>query len=102
VAIFFEVHDPTQGNRQGNDVGSQYRSAVYYTDESQREISEKAKTIYSAVIAPRGYPKATTEIAPLGDFFYAEGHHQQYLAKNPNGYRCHAATDIPFPADALG
>src|SRR4051794_365866 len=101
VAIFFEVHDPTQGNRQGNDIGSQYRSAVYYTDDAQREISERAKAVYSTVIEPRGYPKATTEIAPIGDFFYAEGYHQQYLAKNPNGYRCHAATDIPFPREAL-
>ena len=101
VAIFFEVHDPTQGNRQGNDIGSQYRSAVYYTDDAQREIAERAKAVYSTVIEPRGYPKATTEIAPIGDFFYAEGYHQQYLAKNPNGYRCHAATDIPFPREAL-
>lgn len=101
AAIFFEVHDPTQGNRQGNDIGSQYRSAVYYTDDSQREVSERAKAAYTTVIEPRGYPKATTEIAPLGEFFYAEGYHQQYLAKNPNGYRCHAATDIPFPRDLL-
>jgi peptide-methionine (S)-S-oxide reductase len=101
LAAFFEVHDPTQGNRQGNDIGSQYRSAVYYTDESQRALAERAKAAYSETILQRGYAKATTEIAPLEEFYYAEGQHQQYLAKNPNGYRCHAATGIGFPVGAL-
>ena len=101
VGIFFEVHDPTQGNRQGNDVGTQYRSAIYFGDESQRAVAERAKAAYGAEIEARGYGTITTEIAPEGEFFYAEGYHQQYLAKNPNGYRCHAATGIAFPADAL-
>jgi peptide-methionine (S)-S-oxide reductase len=102
VATFFEVHDPTQGMRQGGDVGTQYRSAIYYGDDSQREVAEKAKEAFTATLSELGYGSATTEIAPLGDFFYAEGHHQQYLAKNPNGYRCHATTGVPFPLAALG
>jgi peptide-methionine (S)-S-oxide reductase len=97
VARFFEVHDPTQGMRQGNDVGTQYRSAIYYTNEEQREIAEQAKATFSAQLAKLGFDPVTTEIAPAGAFYYAEGYHQQYLAKNPNGYRCHATTGISFP-----
>ncbi|MDT4907784.1 MAG: peptide-methionine (S)-S-oxide reductase [Pseudonocardiales bacterium] len=98
LRLFFETHDPTQGMRQGNDIGTQYRSAIYYTDESQREVAEAAKAAYSAKLEAAGYGPATTEIAPAGEFFYAEGYHQQYLAKNPNGYRCHSTTGVPFPA----
>jgi peptide-methionine (S)-S-oxide reductase len=98
LRLFFETHDPTQGMRQGNDIGTQYRSAIYYTDEAQREVAEAAKAKYSAKIEALGYGPATTEIAPAGEFFYAEGYHQQYLAKNPNGYRCHSTTGVPFPA----
>jgi peptide-methionine (S)-S-oxide reductase len=101
VAIFFEVHDPTQGMRQGNDVGTQYRSAIYYTDDAQREIAERATQIFGAELAALGYGAITTEIAPAGDFYYAEGYHQQYLAKNPNGYRCHSTTGVHFPLDKL-
>ncbi|MBN9620192.1 MAG: peptide-methionine (S)-S-oxide reductase MsrA [Actinobacteria bacterium] len=101
VATFFEVHDPTQGMRQGNDVGTQYRSGIYYTDEAQREIAEKAKAAFGARLAELGYGAITTEVAPLGDFYYAEGYHQQYLAKNPDGYRCHATTGLTFPREAL-
>ena len=101
VATFFEVHDPTQGMRQGNDVGTQYRSAIYYTDEAQREIAEQAKAIFSQTLIDLGYDKVTTEIAPAGEFYYAEDYHQQYLAKNPNGYRCHATTGVHFPLDKL-
>ncbi len=101
VAIFFEVHDPTQGMRQGNDVGTQYRSAIYYADEHQREVAEKAKAAFGATIAELGYGGITTEIAPAGEFYYAEGYHQQYLAKNPNGYRCHATTGISFPSEVF-
>jgi peptide-methionine (S)-S-oxide reductase len=101
VATFFEVHDPTQGMRQGNDIGTQYRSAIYYTDDAQREVAEKAKAIFSQTLTELGYDKATTEIAPAGEFYYAEGYHQQYLAKNPNGYRCHATTGVRFPLDKL-
>jgi len=98
LRLFFETHDPTQGMRQGNDVGTQYRSAIYYTDESQREQAEAAKAAFSAKLEAAGYGSATTEIAPAGEFFYAEDYHQQYLAKNPNGYRCHSTTGVPFPA----
>jgi peptide-methionine (S)-S-oxide reductase len=101
VAAFFEVHDPTQGMRQGNDVGTQYRSAIYYTSEAQRAVAERAKAAYSAKLQELGYGPATTEIAPAAEFYYAEGYHQQYLAKNPNGYRCHASTGLSFPAEAL-
>ncbi len=97
VATFFEVHDPTQGMRQGNDIGSQYRSAIYYTTDEQRAVAEQARDTYAKRLAELGYGEVTTEIAPDADFFYAEGYHQQYLAKNPNGYRCHASAGVPFP-----
>lgn len=101
VAKFFEVHDPTQGMRQGNDVGTQYRSGIYYADEAQRAIAEQAKAAFSAKLEDLGYGRVTTEIAPLGEFYYAEGYHQQYLAKNPNGYRCHSTTGVTFPLEKL-
>ena len=97
VAIFFETHDPTQGMRQGNDLGTQYRSAIYYTDDRERDIAEQAAKAYSVPLEARGYGPVTTEIAPLQHFYYAEDYHQQYLAKNPYGYRCHESTGIPFP-----
>jgi peptide-methionine (S)-S-oxide reductase len=97
VAKFFEIHDPTQGMQQGNDVGTQYRSAIYTTDDEQRSVAEQAKQTYAATLQQLGYGTVTTEIAPLGEFYYAEGYHQQYLAKNPNGYRCHATTGVAFP-----
>ncbi|PZS13847.1 MAG: peptide-methionine (S)-S-oxide reductase, partial [Pseudonocardiales bacterium] len=78
---FFETHDPTQGMRQGNDIGTQYRSAIYYTDDSQRAAAERAKAAYSARLEAADYGSATTEIAPAAEFYYAEGYHQQYLAK---------------------
>jgi peptide-methionine (S)-S-oxide reductase len=101
VAKFFEVHDPTQGMRQGNDVGTQYRSGIYYTDDTQREVAERAKKVFGETLEGLGYGSVTTEIAPLQDFFYAEGYHQQYLAKNPNGYRCHSTTGVSFPLNRL-
>jgi peptide-methionine (S)-S-oxide reductase len=101
VATFFEVHDPTQGMRQGNDVGTQYRSGIYYTDEAEREVAERATKVFGEKLAELGYGAITTEIAPLGEFFYAEGYHQQYLAKNPFGYRCHSTTGLDFPLDQL-
>jgi peptide-methionine (S)-S-oxide reductase len=101
VATFFEVHDPTQGMRQGNDVGTQYRSAIYYTDEEQKAVAEKATRLFGEKLDELGYGAITTEIAPLGEFYYAEGYHQQYLAKNPDGYRCHATTGLTFPRDQL-
>jgi peptide-methionine (S)-S-oxide reductase len=97
VRTFFEVHDPTQGMRQGNDVGTQYRSAIYTTSSAQAEAADRLTKRYAEELARRGLGPVTTEIAPAGDYFYAEDHHQQYLAKNPFGYRCHANTGVPFP-----
>jgi peptide-methionine (S)-S-oxide reductase len=86
VKAFFETHDPTQGMRQGGDVGSQYRSAIYYANDAQRQIAEAAKDAYDVSLQKAGYDPITTEIAPEGPFFYAEDYHQQYLHKVPNGY----------------
>jgi len=98
VKTFFEVHDPTQGMRQGNDVGTQYRSAIYTTTPEQTEVAEQLTKVYAEELAQRGLGPVTTEIAPAGAYYYAEDYHQQYLAKNPYGYRCHANTGVPFPA----
>jgi peptide-methionine (S)-S-oxide reductase len=100
VKAFFEFHDPTQGMRQGNDIGTQYRSAVYTLSDEQAEIAQKLAAAYEPELERRGYGKITTEIKPSPTYYYAEDHHQQYLAKNPNGYRCHSATGVPFPANA--
>jgi peptide-methionine (S)-S-oxide reductase len=97
VKKFFEVHDPTQGMRQGNDVGTQYRSAIYTTTPEQTAVAERLTKVYAEELARRGYDAVTTEIAPAPAYYYAEDHHQQYLAKNPHGYRCHATTGVPFP-----
>src|SRR5271167_3098516 len=86
LKIFWEGHDPTQGMRQGNDVGSQYRSAILYLDEAQRVAAESSRDAYQAVLARAGHGEITTEIAKAGPFYYAEAYHQQYLAKNPGGY----------------
>jgi len=96
---FWEEHDPTQGMRQGNDVGSQYRSAIYWTTEAQRALADASATTYEPVLIDRGYGAVTTEIAPAEGrpFFYAEEYHQQYLYKVPNGYRCHSQTGVPLP-----
>ena len=83
---FWEDHDPTQGMRQGNDVGSQYRSVLYTQGDEQAATAERTKVAFGASLQDAGYGDITTEIAPLGDFFYAEPYHQQYLAKNPAGY----------------
>jgi peptide-methionine (S)-S-oxide reductase len=86
LAVFWEAHDPTQGMRQGNDVGTQYRSTILCFDEAQRKAAERSRDSYQAELARAGYGAITTEIAPVGEFYYAETYHQQYLAKNPNGY----------------
>jgi peptide-methionine (S)-S-oxide reductase len=86
LKAFWEDHDPSQGMRQGNDVGTQYRSGIYYTDDEQRTAAEATKKTYGEALSEAGYGAITTEIAPLGAFNYAEPYHQQYLAKNPNGY----------------
>lgn len=93
----FEAHDPTQGMRQGNDVGSQYRSAIYYLDEAQHAIVEKSVAEYQQALKQSGLGRITTEIAPLADFYYAEEEHQQYLAKNPGGYCGLKGTGISCP-----
>lgn len=97
---FWEQHDPTQGNRQGNDIGSQYRSALLWTTDEQRDLADRTATAYGQVIAERGYGAITTQIAPASSFEYylAEEYHQQYLYKVPNGYRCHANTGLALPA----
>ena len=97
LQVFWENHDPTQGMRQGNDVGTQYRSAVYLTDESQRAAVESTRAMYQERLRSAGYGEITTEVAPLRDFFYAEPYHQQYLSKNPNGYCGIGGTGVSCP-----
>ena len=97
VATFYEVHDPTQGMRQGNDMGTQYRSAIYFTTPGQEQVANSVTQRFQAELTRRGFGQITTEIAPEQPYYYAEDHHQQYLAKNPNGYRCHANTGVKFP-----
>lgn len=86
LKVFFENHDPTQGMRQGNDVGAQYRSAVFTTDDAQRTAALAARDTMQTALTAAGYGRITTGIAPAGSFFFAEGYHQQYLDANPNGY----------------
>jgi peptide-methionine (S)-S-oxide reductase len=86
LKTFWENHDPTQGMRQGNDVGTQYRSGIYVFSEAQRMAAEASKAAYGQALAGRGYGPVTTEILDAGPFYFAEDYHQQYLAKNPNGY----------------
>lgn len=100
LKTFWENHDPTQGYRQGNDVGTQYRSALYWTTPEQEELARVSKERYQAVLTGNGLDPITTEIAPADDrvFYYAEPEHQQYLEKNPHGYDCHANTGYALPA----
>jgi peptide-methionine (S)-S-oxide reductase len=86
LRVFWEAHDPTQGMRQGNDTGTQYRSAIYTYSDAQRRSAEQTRDAYQAALTKAGYPAITTEIAQAGPFYYAEEYHQQYLAKNPGGY----------------
>jgi peptide-methionine (S)-S-oxide reductase len=86
LRAFWEAHDPTQGMRQGNDVGTQYRSAIYWTTEAQREAAERSRDAYQTALAAAGHRAITTEIAAAPPFYFAEEYHQQYLAKNPGGY----------------
>jgi len=97
LRVFWETHDPTQGFRQGNDFGSQYRSAIYWTTEEQRAKAEASCELYQNVLTQAGLGEITTEILPAPTFYYAEDYHQQYLAKVPNGYDCHANTGIAYP-----
>jgi peptide-methionine (S)-S-oxide reductase len=97
LKIFWENHDPTQGNRQGNDVGTQYRSGIYYASEEQRKAAEASRDLYQKHLSAAGYRKITTEIIPAPDFYYAEDYHQQYLAKNPDGYCGLGGTGVSCP-----
>lgn len=97
LKTFWEEHDPTQGMRQGNDVGTQYRSAIYTTTPEQAELVDKSRAAYQEALNARGLGRITTEISPAGEFFYAETYHQQYLAKNPNGYCGLQGTGVSCP-----
>jgi peptide-methionine (S)-S-oxide reductase len=97
LRLFWENHDPTQGMRQGNDVGTQYRSTIYWADEAQRAAAERSREAYQRELRDAGYGVITTEIAQAGPFYYAEPYHQQYLAKNPNGYCGLGGTGVSCP-----
>ena len=96
LAVFWESHDPTQGMRQGNDVGTQYRSAIYTTSDAQLLAAKESVSAYQQDLTQGGYGAITTEIAPLDTFYYAEDYHQQYLAKNPDGYCGIGGTGVSF------
>jgi peptide-methionine (S)-S-oxide reductase len=98
LKVFWEHHDPTSGMRQGNDIGTQYRSAVYTTTDDQLSAAKRSRDVYQEVLTKAGLDEITTEILPAGPFYYAEPYHQQYLHKNPHGYRCHADTGVAYPA----
>ncbi len=99
LKLFWEGHDPTQGMRQGNDAGTQYRSAIYWTTEEQRTVAEASRDAFAERLRAAGYPDITTEIAQAGPFYYAEDYHQQYLsdAKNPMGYCDHGPNGMSCP-----
>jgi peptide-methionine (S)-S-oxide reductase len=97
LQLFWEGHDPTQGMRQGNDVGTQYRSAVYVSDDAQAGLAEASRRTFGERLRASGYGEITTEIAAAGPFYYAEDYHQQYLAKNPNGYCGLGGTGVSCP-----
>ena len=102
LKVFWESHDPTQGMRQGADVGTQYRSAIYWRSEAQSAAARASRDGYQARLTAAGYGAITTEIAPAGEFFYAEDYHQQYLAKNPNGYCGLGGTGVRCPVGPGG
>jgi peptide-methionine (S)-S-oxide reductase len=104
LRVFWESHDPTQGMRQGNDVGTQYRSAIYATNAAQLKAAERSRLAYQAALDKAGLGKITTEIREAPPFFYAEDYHQQYLAKNPGGYCPDHSCGIPYksPVSAVG
>ena len=105
LRLFWENHDPTQGMRQGNDVGTQYRSGIYYFDDRQKAAAERTRDEYQLSLAKSGYGAITTEILPAPEFYFAEDYHQQYLSKNPDGYCGLGGTGVSCPvgikADAL-
>jgi peptide-methionine (S)-S-oxide reductase len=97
LQVFFEAHDPSQGMRPGLDVGTQYRSAIFYLDDEQRATAEKIKASYSTRLTEARHGRASTQISPAAEFYYAEPHHQQYLAKNPDGYCAKGGTGVACP-----
>jgi peptide-methionine (S)-S-oxide reductase len=101
LRLFWENHDPTQGMRQGNDQGTQYRSAIYTANDAQRAAAESSRTMFQGELARAGYGEISTEIADAGPFYYAEGYHQQYLAKNPMGYCGLGGTGVACPVDLV-
>ncbi len=100
LKTFWENHNPTQGMRQGNDVGTQYRSAIYTFDDAQRKAADAAKAMYQKALAAKGLGTITTEVVPSGEFYFAEDYHQQYLAKNPAGYCGLGGTGVSCPIGA--
>jgi peptide-methionine (S)-S-oxide reductase len=110
MRVFWESHDPTQGMRQGNDIGSQYRSAVYTTSDAQMSVAVSTRNVYQTKLIQAGYGEITTEIRPMGntdndgagEFYYAEPYHQQYLGKNPNGYCGIGGTGVSCPVGVVG
>jgi peptide-methionine (S)-S-oxide reductase len=97
LKVFWENHDPTQGMRQGNDAGTQYRSGIYYADEAQKHAAEASRDAFQKQLSTAGYGAITTEIVPAPEFYYAEDYHQQYLAKNPDGYCGLGGTGVSCP-----
>jgi peptide-methionine (S)-S-oxide reductase len=97
LQVFWESHDPTQGMRQGNDMGTQYRSGIYAADDTQRRAAEQSRDLYQPKLTAAGYGRITTEIIPATEFYYAEEYHQQYLAKNPGGYCGIGGTGVSCP-----
>jgi peptide-methionine (S)-S-oxide reductase len=97
LRIFWENHDPTQGMRQGNDIGTQYRSAIFCFDEEQRRVARQSLEAYQQRLSEAGYSKISTEVLPAPEFYYAEDYHQQYLAKNPGGYCGLGGTGVSCP-----
>lgn len=98
LKVFWESHNPTQGMRQGNDAGTQYRSGIYVYSDEQRQAAERSRDAYQLALSKAGFGKITTEILDAPEFYYAEGYHQQYLAKNPGGYCGLGGTDVTCPA----
>jgi len=103
LKVFWESHDPTQGMRQGNDIGSQYRSEIFYTSPAQQAAAEESRAEYQKKLSEAGYGEITTEIAPAGEFYFAEDYHQQYLSsnKNPNGYCPDHGTGVSCPVGVV-
>ncbi len=101
LKLFWESHDPTQGMRQGNDIGTQYRSAIYVLDDEQRKVAEDSKRMYQARLSAAGKGQITTEIVDAPTFYYAEDYHQQYLAKNPDGYCGIGGCGVPYKSAEL-